>query len=312
LRCQEVFELQILALKRRLRHTGLKTMVLGLSGGLDSTLAALVCARVAADAQYQFRVMAISMPGFGTSDRTRKNAMALAKSLGISCTEIDITSACEQHFRDIGHDGKTADITFENVQARERTQILMDIANKNSGLVIGTSDLSEIALGWSTFGGDHLSMYAVNCSVPKTLLRYVIAWVADKDGSSLRSILVDILATPVSPELIPTHSSSDIVQKTEDIIGPYRVHDFFMYHFLRYGCEPKRLLFLANQAFAGEYSDVQLKAQLKVFLQRFFQNQFKRSCTPDGPKIGTIALSPRGDWRMPSDASAKAWLDQLQ
>lgn len=301
-RCREVVELQSVALRRRMRHVDGRCLVLGLSGGLDSTLAALV-AKKAIDGTGS-KIVAVSMPGYGTSERTRKNAEKLADLLDLEFQEIDIKPACEQHFRDIGHDGKTADITFENVQARERTQVLFDIANKRQGLVIGTGDLSEIALGWSTYGGDHLSMYSVNCSVPKTMVRHVIEWHLSKSSTQLASVLRDILETPVSPELTPT------AQGTEAIIGPYRVHDFYLYHFLRYGCHPKRMLFLAKQAF--DEDEALLKKCLKLFLQRFFANQFKRSCIPDGPKIGTISLSPRGDWRMPSDASAKLWLDELE
>jgi NAD+ synthase (glutamine-hydrolysing) len=253
------------------------------------------------------------MPGFGTSDKTYNNATDLMNSIGASIREIDIKPACLQHFKDIGHDPSVHDVTYENVQARERTQILMDIANKIGGLVIGTGDLSELALGWSTYNGDHMSMYAVNCSIPKTLVKYLVQWVADNvvDEKTGR-VLSDILDTPISPELLPPGSTGEINQKTEEIIGPYELHDFFLFHMVRYGAPPSKVLFLAQMAFEGIHEADIIKHWLKIFYKRFFSQQFKRSCIPDGPKVGTISLSPRGDWRMPSDAQADVWLKELE
>jgi NAD+ synthase (glutamine-hydrolysing) len=252
------------------------------------------------------------MPGFGTTDRTYSNAVNLCKSLGTEFREISIVDACLQHFRDISHDRNIHDVTYENVQARERTQILMDIANKEGGLVVGTGDLSELALGWSTYNGDHMSMYGVNCSIPKTLVRYLVRYVADREASqNISSILLDILNTPVSPELLPKDISGEISQKTEDIVGPYELHDFFLYYFIRLNYSPEKILFLAEHAFENNYSSEVIKKWLHVFIKRFFTQQFKRSAIPDGPKVGTVSLSPRGDWRMPSDASFKLWIDSI-
>jgi len=300
-------------LLKRLKHTQANALVIGVSGGLDSTLALLVADRAvnkfAALGNGRCKILAVTMPGMGTSTRTKNNAKTLCALLGVECREIDITHACKVHFEDISHDPTVTDVTFENVQARERTQVLMDLANKEGGLVLGTGDLSEIALGWSTFNGDHMSMYSINCGVPKTLIRYMVEWFANNGGSELSSILKDILDTPVSPELLPVTNGEESTQKTEDILGSYEVHDFYLYHFMRYGASPDRLVFLAEAAFEGKYPKQKLAEWLKVFLKRFFQNQFKRNCIPDGPKVGTIALSPRGDWRMPSDVSASLWLD---
>ncbi len=307
-RCREIFSIQSAGLAKRVEHTHSKTLVVGISGGLDSTLALLVCAntmklldRPASD------ILAVTMPGFGTTDRTYNNAVNLCRKLGTTLREISITDACREHFRAIGHDEKTHDVTYENSQARERTQILMDLANKENGIVVGTGDLSEIAMGWCTYNGDHISMYAVNCSIPKTLIRYLIAYVGEHSDEAVRNILHDVIQTPVSPELLPAAEDGTIRQKTEDIIGPYEIHDFFLYHFLKYGAEPGKLLFLAKLAFGDNYPENKIKAYLATFLRRFFSQQFKRSCSTDGPKVGTINLSPRGDWRMPSDASPEIW-----
>ncbi len=312
-RCEEIFAIQAAGLAKRLEHTGISKVVIGVSGGLDSTLALLVCVEAfkLLDLDPQ-GIVSITMPGFGTTDRTYQNACDLCQQLGTQLREVDIRKACLQHFSDIGHDPTVHDVTYENVQARERTQVLMDVANREGGLVIGTGDLSEIALGWSTYNGDHMSMYAVNCSVPKTLIRYVIGWVADQRSADVRSLLHDILDTPITPELLPKGKEGELVQKTEDTIGPYELHDFFLYHFKRYGAEPAKILWLAGYAFAERYETATIRKWLRVFIGRFFNNQFKRSCIPDGPKVGTIALSPRGDWRMPSDATSQAWLKQLE
>ncbi|MCR4435488.1 MAG: NAD(+) synthase [Clostridiales bacterium] len=313
-RCGEIFAIQTAGLGKRLKHTGLRHAVIGVSGGLDSTLALLVTVK-AFDGLGLPRsgINAVTMPGFGTTGATYENAVQLTKSVGATLREIDIKNACLQHFEDIGHDRDMHDVTYENVQARERTQVLMDIANKVGGLVIGTGDLSELALGWCTYNGDHMSMYAVNCSIPKTLVRFLIQWIADNmvDKTSKR-VLHRILDTPISPELLPPDECGQINQKTEDIIGPYELHDFFLYHAVRYGASPKKVLFLADQAFKHKYDHTVIKGWLKVFYKRFFSQQFKRSCLPDGPKVGTISLSPRGDWRMPSDAQAHIWLKELE
>ena len=256
-------------------------------------------------------VIAVTMPGFGTTGRTYNNAVGLCHELGTELREISIKEACLEHFRNIGHDPEEHNVVYENSQARERTQILLDIANKVGGIAIGTGDLSESAMGWCTYNGDHISMYSVNCSVPKTLIRYVIGWVGDNSTAQVRAILQDIIDTPVSPELLPAAQDGTIQQKTEDIIGPYEIHDFFLYHFLKYGAAPEKLRFLAEHAFTGTYTAVQIETWLKTFLRRFFTQQFKRSCMPDGPKVGTISLSPRGDWRMPSDASSAVWFSNL-
>ncbi len=311
-RCREIFSIQSAGLAKRIEHTSAKKLVIGISGGLDSTLALLVCVntlkllkRPADD------VIAVTMPGFGTTGRTYNNAVGLCHELGTELREISIKEACLEHFRNIGHDPEEHNVVYENSQARERTQILLDIANKVGGIAIGTGDLSESAMGWCTYNGDHISMYSVNCSVPKTLIRYVIGWVGDNSTAQVRAILQDIIDTPVSPELLPAAQDGTIQQKTEDIIGPYEIHDFFLYHFLKYGAAPEKLRFLAEHAFAGTYTEVQIETWLKTFLRRFFTQQFKRSCMPDGPKVGTISLSPRGDWRMPSDASSAVWFSNL-
>ena len=311
-RCRESFAIQSAGLAKRIEHTSAKNLVIGISGGLDSTLALLVCVntlkllkRPADD------VIAVTMPGFGTTGRTYNNAVGLCHELGTELREISIKEACLEHFRNIGHDPEEHNVVYENSQARERTQILLDIANKVGGIAIGTGDLSESAMGWCTYNGDHISMYSVNCSVPKTLIRYVIGWVGDNSTAQVRAILQDIIDTPVSPELLPAAQDGTIQQKTEDIIGPYEIHDFFLYHFLKYGAAPEKLRFLAEHAFAGTYTAVQIETWLKTFLRRFFTQQFKRSCMPDGPKVGTISLSPRGDWRMPSDASSAVWFSNL-
>jgi NAD+ synthase (glutamine-hydrolysing) len=303
--CHEIFSIQIGGLAKRWQHTQSETVVIGISGGLDSTLALLVSVRTADKLGYdRKRIIGITMPGFGTTDRTYTNAINLMKSLGITMMEISITEASLQHFKDINQDPKMHDVVYENTQARERTQILMDIANKHHGLVIGTGDLSEMALGWSTYNGDHMSMYAVNSGVPKTLVRYLVDWAAHQLDASSEEILRDILDTPVSPELLPADANGDIAQKTEDIVGPYELHDFFLYYMVRFGFSPAKILFLAQHAFAESYPDEVIEKWLIVFIRRFFSQQFKRSCIPDGPKVGSINLSPRGDWRMPSDAIA--------
>ena len=307
-RCAEIFSIQSAGLAKRIEHAESLALLLGISGGLDSTLALLVAvSSMELLKRKTSGIIAVTMPGFGTTERTYKNAVALCNALKVNLREIDIKDACLQHFKDIGHDPKIHDVTYENVQARERTQILMNLANKERGLVVGTGDLSEIALGWSTYNGDHMSMYAVNCGVPKTLVRYLIQWVADKSGGALKKLLEDVIATPVTPELLPKSKDGGISQRTEDIIGPYELHDFFLYHIVRYGAPPEKVGFLAKQAFGSKYSARQIKDTLKIFVSRFFSQQFKRSCIPDGPKVGTIALSPRGDWRMPSDASSSLW-----
>ena len=294
---------------KRWQHTHSEHLIIGISGGLDSTLALLVCVKTADKLGYdRKRILGVTMPGFGTTDRTYNNAIDLMKALGITLMEINIKEACLQHFKDIGHNPEVHDVTYENVQARERTQILMDLANKHNGLVVGTGDLSESALGWSTYNGDHMSMYAVNSGVPKTLVRYLVGWAAHQLDEQSEKILTDILDTPVSPELLPYDKNGDIVQKTEDIVGPYELHDFFLYYFVRFGFTPEKILFLATTAFEGKYTREVIVKWLKVFLKRFFQQQFKRSCIPDGPKVGSINLSPRGDWRMPSDAALVDWL----
>lgn len=310
---QEIFTIQATGLAKRLRHTGVKTVTLGLSGGLDSTLALLVTAR-AFDLLGLPRagIVAITMPGFGTSARTRGNAEDLAEHLNVTLRTIEITGAVRQHFRDIGHDEGDFDVTYENAQARERTQILMDVANDTGGFVVGTGDLSEAALGWMTFNGDHMSMYHVNAGVPKTLVRYLVAWAADAlFAGEAAAVLHDIVATPITPELLPLGEGAQLEQKTEDTIGPYELHDFFLFHTVRYGVGPRKLDFLARHAFAGEHDAATIRRWLALFYRRFFSQQFKRSAMPDGPKVGTVALSPRGDWRMPSDASSALWLAEV-
>lgn len=312
-RCMEILSMQTCGLIKRLSHSKTEKLVIGISGGLDSTLAFIVAIRAMEKLGLPLcNVHAITMPGFGTTDRTYDNAINLIKEFNATLKIIDIREACLKHFEDIGHDKDIHDVTYENVQARERTQILMDYANKIGGLVIGTGDLSELALGWCTYNGDHMSMYAVNAGIPKTLVRYIIKWYADNEaGEAIAKILNDILDTPVSPELLPPSESGQIVQRTEEILGPYEVHDFFLFYMQSWGAGPAKLLFLAEQAFKDQYRPEQLKNWLMVFFRRFFSQQFKRSCMPDGPKVGTVSLSPRGDWRMPSDASVDLWLDGL-
>lgn len=311
--CEEIFHIQTAALAKRFEHINAARLIVGISGGLDSTLALLVCAETMKLLKRpMYDILAVTMPGFGTSDRTYNNAAEMIKLIGAEFQEINIRDACMLNFRDIDHDPEVYDTTYENVQARERTQILMNIANSQNGLLVGTGDLSEIALGWSTYNGDHMSMYAVNCAVPKTLIRYLIGWVAENSEKKLRSVLEDIIATPVSPELLPNTRKDEVNHKTEDIIGPYELHDFFLYHFIKYGAEPEKISYLAALAFNDKYSQEQILETLKIFFRRFFQQQFKRSCIPDGPKVGTICLSPRGDWRMPSDACAEIWLERLE
>lgn len=312
-RCEEIFMLQAMGLKKRLVHTNCQSAVIGLSGGLDSTLALLVTAR-AFDmiGLERNQILGVTMPGYGTTDRTYQNALEMAKALGVTLKEISIVQAVDRHFQDIGHDKAVHDITYENSQARERTQILMDLANQRNGLVIGTGDLSEMALGWATYNGDHMSMYAVNVSIPKTLVRHLVRYVADTCGQKeLTEVLLDVLDTPVSPELLPPEHG-EIVQKTEDVVGPYELHDFFLYYMMRFGFSPSKIFRITRQAFDSVYDDETILKWLKKFYWRFFSQQFKRSCVPDGPKVGTVALSPRGDWRMPSDASVSLWIKELE
>ena len=313
-RCEEIFHIQVAGLAKRLVHAHAQTAVVGISGGLDSTLALLVTV-MTFDALKMPRgqIIGITMPGFGTTDRTYTNACDLIRSLGVTLKEIPIKEACLQHFRDIDHDPSVHDVTYENSQARERTQLLMDVANQKNGLVIGTGDLSELALGWATYNGDHMSMYGVNGSIPKTLVKYLVEWVANhKVEDASRLTLLDIVDTPISPELIPADENGNIKQKTEDLVGPYELHDFFLYHFLRFGSYPSKIYFLAQKAFAGIYDNATVKKWLYTFFRRFFQQQFKRSCLPDGPKVGSVSLSPRGDWRMPSDAVSRLWLEEIE
>ena len=302
-----------MGLKKRMEHTHCRSVVIGISGGLDSTLALLVAAR-AVDRLNLPRtcITAVTMPCFGTTDRTYNNACELTRRLGANLREVDIKEAVNIHFRDIGHDSSVHDVTYENSQARERTQILMDIANQTSGMVIGTGDMSELALGWATYNGDHMSMYGVNVSVPKTLVRHLVRYYADTCGDEkLTEVLLDILDTPVSPELLPPENGV-ISQKTEDLVGPYELHDFYLYYMLRFGFAPDKIYYLAKQAFKGEYDNEVILKWLKTFMRRFFAQQFKRSCLPDGPKVGTVAVSPRGDLRMPSDACSRIWMDQVE
>jgi NAD+ synthase (glutamine-hydrolysing) len=330
-RCGDILDIQVAGLCKRLTHVGLDKMIIGLSGGLDSTLALLVAHRAAETLGWESdRILGITMPGFGTTSRTRDSVEQLAKALDIQLWEIDIRPACEQHMADIGHDPDAHDITYENTQARERTQILMDLANQEGALLLGTGDLSELALGWCTYNADHMSMYGVNSGVPKTLVRHIVEFVAEEDSvfpsfspddlrfiptekkpTRLQSALRQVLATPISPELLPPDENGEIAQKTESVLGSYDVHDFYLYYFFRYGFSPEKLLFIAERAFGGEAEPAQLKEWLELFLKRFFSQQFKRSCLPDGPKVGSVALSPRGDWRMPSDAAVGAWLRRL-
>ena len=312
-RCEEILTIQAMGLKKRLAHTNARTAVVGISGGLDSTLALLVTAR-AFDMLGRDKkdIIAVTMPCFGTTDRTYQNACEMSKKVGATLIEVPIADAVNVHFRDIGHDPEDHSVTYENCQARERTQVLMDIANKTWGMVIGTGDLSELALGWATYNGDHMSMYGVNASVPKTLVRHLVKYAADdtKD-EALKNVLYDVLDTPVSPELLPP-KDGDIAQKTEDLVGPYELHDFFLYFMLRFGYEPSKIFRIACMTFDGEYDKETIFKWLETFCRRFFSQQFKRSCLPDGPKVGTVALSPRGDWRMPSDACVVVWMKDLE
>jgi NAD+ synthase (glutamine-hydrolysing) len=314
LRCEEIFSIQTAGLARRLEHTKVKRAVLGLSGGLDSTLALLVAVRTLDLLRLpRGGVLAVTMPGFGTTERTLQNARCLAQAMRVELREIDIRPACEQHIKDIGLDpADRQSVTFQNLQARERTQILMDLANKEEGLVVGTADLSELALGFGTFAADLIAMYNVNCGVPKTLVRRLVGWVAGHETTGAeRTVLQSILDTPVSPELVAP-GRDGMTQRTEEIVGPYELHDFFLYALLRLGAGPRKTLFLAEQAFDGRYDTEAIRRWLRVFVTRFFEQQYKRSLMPDGPKVGSVALSPRGDWRMPSDASPAAWLAELE
>ncbi len=309
-RCREILSIQSHALAKRMSHIGAKKAIIGISGGLDSTLALLVTARALKILNLpNENMICVTMPGFGTTDRTYQNAVDLIHAFGATFMEISIRNAARGHMADIGHDESVHDITYENTQARERTQILMDLANKHGAVLVGTGDLSELALGWCTYNADHMSMYGVNAGVPKTLVRHLVRNEAQQLPEEISKILNDILDTPVSPELLPPDENGNIQQKTEETLGPYEVHDFYLYHFLRFGTRPEKLLFMASRAFAGIYTEEQLKNWLKLFVRRFFTNQFKRSCLPDGPKVGSVSLSPRGDWRMPSDADCSVWLD---
>lgn len=312
--CEEIFNIQVAGLAKRIVHTNCKTVVIGISGGLDSTLALLVCVKTFDKLKMpRTGIVGVTMPGFGTTDRTYNNAIKLMQSLGITIKEISIKDSCIQHFKDIEHDINVHDITYENGQARERTQILMDLSNKLNGMVIGTGDLSELALGWATYNGDHMSMYGVNVSIPKTLIRYLVQYVAESGiDEESKETLLDIIDTPISPELIPADELGNIKQKTEDLVGPYILHDFFLYYTLRCGFRPSKIYMLAKHAFSGDseyhYDQETIKKWLQTFIRRFFSQQFKRSCLPDGPKVGSVSLSPRGDWRMPSDANSALWL----
>lgn len=310
--CEEILNIQSYGLAKRLLHTNINKTIIGISGGLDSALAFLVIIKA-----YEVlnlpkeNIIAITMPGFGTTSRTHKNSIKLINEYGATFREINITKSSLQHFEDIGHDKKMKDITYENAQARERAKILMDIANEENGIVVGTGDLSELALGWCTYNGDHMSMYSVNASIPKTLVEYIIKWVADNSKEEYKNIINDILDTPISPELLPPDENGNIEQKTEEQVGPYILHDFFLYHFLRYGAEPKKIYILACKTFKNDFKKEDIKHWLQVFIKRFFTQQFKRNCMPDGPKVGTVSLSPRGDLRMPSDASYNIWLNNF-
>ncbi len=311
--CEEILNIQVMGLAKRLVHTCCQKVVIGISGGLDSTLALLVCAmtfdKLGLD---RSGIIGVTMPGFGTTDRTYTNAIKLMQSLRITIREISIAKSVTQHFEDIGHDISVHDTTYENSQARERTQILMDVSNQEGGLVIGTGDLSELALGWCTYNGDHMSMYAVNASIPKTLIACLVKFVAGTMDADTSATLHDVVDTPISPELVPADEDGNIQQKTEDLVGPYELHDFFLYYFMRHGFRPMKIFLLAQKAFEGQYDDDVIKHWLKTFFRRFFSQQFKRSCLPDGPKVGSISLSPRGDWRMPSDASSELWLRECE
>lgn len=310
--CKEIFNIQVAGLAKRLVHTCCNKVVVGISGGLDSTLALLVCVKTFEKLGIDRRgIIGVTMPGFGTTSRTHSNAVALMQQLHVTIKEISISKAVTQHFEDIGHNPQVHDVTYENSQARERTQILMDLSNQVGALVIGTGDLSELALGWATYNGDHMSMYAVNVSIPKTLIKYLVGYVAAHEvEDDAAQTLTDIIDTPISPELIPADEQGNIKQKTEDLVGPYPLHDFFLYYMLRFGFTPRKIFLLAQAAFKGKYDDETIKKWLRTFLRRFFSQQFKRSCLPDGPKVGSVSLSPRGDWRMPSDAAADLWLNE--
>ena len=312
--CNEILNTQVAALAKRLTHIHCSKVVIGISGGLDSTLALLATVRTFDRLQLpRTGIIGITMPGFGTTDRTYQNALSMMELLGISQREINIKDACIQHFSDIGHDINIHDTTYENGQARERTQLLMDVANRENAIVIGTGDLSELALGWATYNGDHMSMYGINAGIPKTLVRHLVEWEASHTyEGEIRSILLDVVNTPISPELIPAKADGTIKQKTEDLVGPYELHDFFIYHFMRSGYTPSKIFYLACRTFEGEYDKATIKKWLTTFFRRFFQQQFKRSCLPDGPKVGSVSLSPRGDWRMPSDASAARWIEECE
>lgn len=311
---EEIFSIQVAGLAKRITHTHCKNVVVGISGGLDSTLALLVCVRTFDLLELDRKgIIGVTMPGFGTTDRTYNNAIKMMKQLGITLKEISIKDACIQHFKDIEHDINIHDVTYENGQARERTQLLMDLANAYKGMVIGTGDLSELALGWATYNGDHMSMYAVNTSIPKTLVKHLVAWVANGEtDAATRETLLDVVDTPISPELIPADENGNIKQKTEDLVGPYELHDFFLYQFIRFGSRPAKIYYLAQRAFEGKYDDATIKKWITTFFRRFFNQQFKRSCIPDGPKVGSVSLSPRGDWRMPSDASSALWIAECE
>ena len=312
--CEEILNIQVCGLAKRLSHINCKTVVIGVSGGLDSTLALLVATQTFDKLGYDRRgIIGITMPGFGTTDRTYNNAITLMQNLGITIREISIAASVKQHFTDIEHNIDVHDITYENSQARERTQILMDISNQVGGIVIGTGDLSELALGWCTYNGDHMSMYAVNVGIPKTLIKHLVSYVAENGvEDSIKLTLEDIFNTPISPELTPANENGKIVQKTEDLVGPYELHDFFLYYVLRFGFRPKKIFWLAQQAFKEEYADGVILHWLRIFYKRFFSQQFKRSCLPDGPKVGSVSLSPRGDWRMPADALPTDWIKDLE
>ena len=314
--CDEVLNIQVSGLAKRMLHTNSKNVVIGISGGLDSTLALLVCVKTFDKLGLSRKgIIGVTMPGFGTTDRTYHNAIALMESLGVTIKEINIAKSVMQHFEDIGHDPKVHDVTYENAQARERTQILMDLTNKIGGFVVGTGDLSELALGWATYNGDHMAMYGVNASVPKTLIQYLVRYVAEEmegDDKKGAEVLLDVLDTPISPELTPADEKGNIKQKTEDLVGPYELHDFFLYYFLRFGFSPRKIFLLAQHAFEGKYDDETIKKWLTTFIRRFFSQQFKRSCLPDGPKVGSVSLSPRGDWRMPSDAMSTLWMEECK
>lgn len=312
--CNEILNTQVAALAKRLTHIHCSKVVIGISGGLDSTLALLATVRTFDRIKLpRTGIIGITMPGFGTTDRTYQNALSMMEHLGITMQEISIKDACIQHFSDIGHDINVHDTTYENGQARERTQLLMDVANRENAIVIGTGDLSELALGWATYNGDHMSMYGINAGIPKTLVRHLVEWEATNNyEGDIRRILLDVVNTPISPELIPAKEDGTIKQKTEDLVGPYELHDFFIYHFMRSGYTPSKIFYLACRTFEGEYDKATIKKWLTTFFRRFFQQQFKRSCLPDGPKVGSVSLSPRGDWRMPSDASAAQWLKECE